>query len=58
VPPTKPTDLAEETVEIYDQLRLKWECLGWKSLIEAMAILLDKELGTSNAGKTGARFDG
>lgn len=56
--PQKPADPTVQTGEIYDQLRLKWEQLGWRDIVEALAALLDKELGTSNAGKTGARFDG
>lgn len=56
--PTKPTDTAQQVSELYDQARLKWEMLGWRSEVEALAAILDHLLGTNNAGKTGARFDG
>ncbi|MDM1889084.1 lysA, partial [Mycobacteroides abscessus] len=41
--------------EIWDQLRLRWEMLGWQTLIEAFAEVRDKVLGTSDHGKTGVR---
>lgn len=31
-----------------------WEMLGWRTQTEALAVILDKLLGTQNAGKTGA----
>lgn len=41
--------------EIWDQLRLRWEMLGWQTLIEAFAEVRDKVLGTNDHGKTGVR---
>ncbi|WP_396921709.1 N-acetylmuramoyl-L-alanine amidase [Mycolicibacterium sp.] len=36
-----------------DQLNMRFHCLGDRTLVEAVAVLLDKELGTNNAGKPG-----
>lgn len=41
--------------EIWDQLRLRWEMLGWQTFIEAFAEVRDKVLGTNDHGKTGVR---
>ncbi|SHY96944.1 gp50 protein [Mycobacteroides abscessus subsp. abscessus] len=41
--------------ETWDQLRLRWEMLGWQTLIEAFAEVRDKVLGTNDHGKTGVR---
>lgn len=41
--------------EIWDQLRLRWEMLGGQTLVEALAEVRDKVLGTSDRGKTGVR---
>lgn len=38
---------------MFDQTSGRWERLGWRTPVEALALLLDKELGTSNADKTG-----
>lgn len=56
--PNKPTDTGEQVSEMFDQLRLKWEMLGWQSPVEALAQIRDKVCGTADAGKKGARFDG
>lgn len=42
--------------EIWDQLRLKWEMLGWQTPVEAIAEIRDKVCGTSDRGKKGARL--
>lgn len=41
--------------ETWDQLRLRWEMLGWQTFIEAFAEVRDKVLGTNDHGKTGVR---
>lgn len=38
-----------------DQLTLRWNCLGGQTVVEALAEVRDKVLGTSDRGKTGAR---
>lgn len=37
----------------YDQVAGRWEMFGWRTQNEVLAILLDKALGTNNAGRKG-----
>lgn len=38
-----------------DQLTLRWNCLGGQTLVEALAEVRDKVLGTNDRGKTGVK---
>lgn len=38
-----------------DQVSLRWNCLGGQTLVEALAEVRDKVLGTNDRGKTGAK---
>lgn len=38
-----------------DQLTLRWNCLGGQTLVEAVAEIRDKVLGTNDRGKTGVK---
>ena len=38
-----------------DQLTLRWNCLGGQTVVEALAEVRDKVLGTSERGKTGVK---
>lgn len=55
--PTAPTEpeAPDYDRETWDQLRLRWEMLGWQTFIEAFAEVRDKVLGTNDHGKTGVR---
>lgn len=50
VPVTKPTPVGPAD----DQVTLRWNCLGGHTLVEALAEVRDKILGTSDRDKTGA----
>lgn len=56
IPEVKPTPVDYE-YETYVQTRGRFEMLGWRTQVEALAVLLDKALGTENAGKPGIRFN-
>lgn len=51
--PTNFNQPVDATKEIWDQLRLRWNCLGGHTLVEAVAQIRDKTCGTNDAGKTG-----
>jgi len=48
--PTGPTPVGPAD----DQVTLRWNCLGGQTLVEALAEVRDKILGTSDRDKTGA----
>lgn len=50
--PNQPVNLEQE---IWDQLRLRWNMLGGKTLVEAVAQIRDKVCGTNDAGKPGVK---
>ncbi len=50
-PPAKPTPVGPAD----DQLTLRWNCLGGKTLVEALAEVRDKVLGTDDRTKTGTK---
>ena len=47
---------ADAQREILAQTRGRWEMLGWRTPVEAMAVLLDAVTGSNNAGKRGFRW--
>lgn len=49
--PTKPTPVGPAD----DQVTLRWNCLGGQTLVEALAEVRDKVLGTSDRTKTGVK---
>lgn len=52
----KPSDPAPKPVgPADDQLTLRWNSLGGQTIVEALAEVRDKVLGTSDRGKAGAR---
>lgn len=51
-----PSNVPDYDKETWDQIRARWEMLGYLTLVEAMAQVRDATCGTSDAGKTGVRF--
>ncbi|MEV5360566.1 transglycosylase family protein [Micrococcus luteus] len=49
--PTKPTPVGPAD----DQLTLRWNCLGGQTLVEAVAQIRDRLLGTEDRAKTGVK---
>lgn len=41
------------TQAIWDQTSARWEMLGWRTPVEALAAILDATLGVANSGTTG-----
>jgi len=55
-PAIRPVQTADEyTAEIFDQLRARWNCLGGQTVVEAMAEVRDKVLGTSDRNTPGIK---
>ncbi|OHU23387.1 N-acetylmuramoyl-L-alanine amidase [Mycobacteroides chelonae] len=55
--PTAPTSPAPKSGPVGpadDQLTMRWNCLGGQTLVEAVAQIRDKALGTNDRGKPGA----
>ncbi|WP_082931706.1 N-acetylmuramoyl-L-alanine amidase [Mycolicibacterium setense] len=52
VPPASPTPIPREDADL--QLTTRFKCLGGQTLVEAVAEMRDKVLGTNDRGKTGA----
>ncbi|MFM8798740.1 MAG: peptidoglycan DD-metalloendopeptidase family protein [Fluviibacter sp.] len=56
-PPAKPVikpAVAKPVGPADDQITLRWNCLGGKTVVEALAEIRDKVLGTNDRGKPGA----
>lgn len=51
--PEAPVDKPDPLTDIHRQLLGRWEMLGWRTPIEALAVLVDAATGSTNAGKTG-----
>lgn len=50
-------NVPDYTHETFDQVRGRWAMLGDQTMVEALAQIRDKVCGTTDAGKTGVRFD-
>ena len=54
VPPADdPVDTPDPIIDLHRQFLGLWEMLGWRTPVEALAVLLDAATGSKNAGKTG-----
>ena len=53
VPADDPVDTPDPLIDLHRQFLGLWEMLGWRTPVEALAVLLDAATGSKNAGKTG-----
>lgn len=51
--PEVPVAQPDPLVDIHRQLLGRWEMLGWRTPVEALAVLIDAATGSKDAGKTG-----
>lgn len=55
LPANAPVVVAKPVGPANDQLTMRWNCLGGQTMVEALAEVRDKVLGTNDRGKTGSR---
>ncbi|AHY84126.1 lysin A [Mycobacterium phage MosMoris] len=51
--PSQPGIPTDHDLLVYDQICGRWEMLGWRTPVEALATILDELRGTKNAGSRG-----
>lgn len=55
VPATPPTPKPPVVAPVGDPLTARWNCLGGQTVVEALAEVRDKVIGTNDRGKTGVK---
>ena len=53
MPNATPESTDQRILDMHRQILGRWEMLGWLTVVEALALLVDAATGSKNAGKTG-----